>query len=393
MNYQLNYTDAERLCAAYKDFNFYKTMHRIDGYTIVTFNYFLCEYKHFDKPLDESPEIKGHDMRGVTFVFDKDALGNDVNPRRFLMLKKFFNVNQVPETQLDLIKNKKIKHITSKEDGSLVTFMQLPNGKVFAKTQAGFTNEQSITALHLYETQKGIKEFVNTALKENYTPLFEYISFDNRIVLKYTIKELRLIGIRDNGDGEFYSAADLPLKNFDIPSVSVLPMLNFDELERLVHTAEDIEGVVVEFEDGQLVKWKTTWYFNLHGIRTVNIFREDYVIKNYLKETLDDAMQELNMTDDADAFRFVDKVKSAVNNWSEFIDKKVNELVELHKSYEKWGTFAFENRKAPFFSLGRTKIETPENYKSRKIDLMLRQTYHLNEAKFIVEKWKTDGNV
>ena len=394
MNYQINYKDAERLCAAYDNFNFYKTLHRIDGYTIATFNYFLCEYKHFDKPLDDSPEIKGHDMRGVTFVFDKDALGNDVNPKRFLMLKKFFNVNQVPETQLDLIKKKKIKHITSKEDGSLVTFMHLPNGKVFTKTQAGFTNEQSAAALNLYHSQKDIKKFVDMSLIRGFTPLFEYVSYDNRIVLKYSTKELRLIGMRDNEDGEFYSAASMTKlkENFDIPSVTTLPTMTFEELEHLVHTAEDMEGVVVEFEDGQLVKWKTTWYFNLHGIRTVNIFREDYVIKNYLKETLDDAMQELNMTDDADAFRFVDKVKGAVTNWSAFIDKKTDELAELYKTYEKWGTFAFENRKAPFFSLGRTKIETPENYKSRKIDFMLKQTYHLNEAKFIVEKWQKHGN-
>ena len=386
MDYQINLTDAERLCEVYKNFNFYKTMHRIDGYDIVTFNYFLCEFKHFDRPLDESPEIKGYDMQGVTFVFDKDAQGNNVNPRRFLMLKKFFNVNQVVETQLDLIKNKKIKHITLKEDGSLVTFMLLPNGNVFAKTRAGFTNEQTTNAMELYKNQIGVKHFVDISLRANYTPLFEYVSYDNRIVLQYSVKELRLIGIRNNVTGAFHSVANMR----QVPSivtVKVLSMMTFEELEYLVHTVKDIEGVVVEFEDGQLVKWKTSWYFNLHGIRTDNIFREDYIIKNYLNETLDDVTQEIKRIDNADIFIFIDNVINSVNNWSAFIDKTIDEFIEIYKSYEKWETFASEN-KSLFLGLIRIKIETPELYNKRKIDYMLKRTRHLKESKFIVEKWR-----
>jgi T4 RnlA family RNA ligase len=275
--YKLTYEDAELLCKVYKDFNFYKTMHMFGKYKVVTFNYFLCEYFHFNNPVFDRPDIKGYDMRGVTFVFNEDG----TLYRKFLMLPKFFNVNQVEETQMDKIYKKKIKSITSKEDGSLIAYMNLPNGEIFAKTQAGFTNDQSVAAMQLYHTQKDVKTFVDKSLLADCTPLFEYVSYDNRIVLKYDKKEVRLIGIRENDTHLYHSVSTMSKLHdvYDIPVVKTLPIMDFHELETMMNNSEDIEGVVVEFEDGQLVKWKTTWYFNLHGIRTVNIFREDFVIE------------------------------------------------------------------------------------------------------------------
>ena len=390
MNYQLTYEDALRICKAYKNFNFYKTEHMFGNYKVVTFNYFLCEYRYFVMPLREAPEINARDMRGVTFVFNEDG----TLYKRFLMLPKFFNVNQVEETQLNVLKTKKIKNVTIKEDGSLIAFMQLPNGEVFAKTQGGFTNDQSIIAMQLLNENynQDLKKFVNFALIMNFTPLFEYVSFDNRIVLKYSSRELRLIGVRDNETGQFLSAALAEVKEVhNVPHVKTMEVESLDELETLMKTSTDMEGVVVEFEDGQLVKWKTAWYFNLHGIRTVNIFREDFVIKNYLEETLDDAMQELNMTDDADAFKFVENVKSAVTNWSNHIEEIVDALVADYNStfyFNNWSKFASDKHKSAYFGFARKKIENPNEYLKYKIGYMLNAAKHLYEAKHIVEKWK-----
>jgi T4 RnlA family RNA ligase len=357
------------------------------NYKVVTFNYFLCEYKNFVKPLENEPNINGLDMRGVTFVFNEDG----TLYKRFLMLKKFFNVNQVEETQLSLLKSKKIKSVTVKEDGSLIAFMQLPNKSVFAKTQAGFTNEQSSAAMQLYNHQKGVKKLVDEALEVGMTALFEYVAYDNRVVLKYATKELRFIGVRDNKYGEYISAAEMVNDSLSIvPHVKTMKFNSLNEIDELMKTTTDMEGVVVEFEDGQLVKWKTAWYFNLHGIRTVNIFREDFVIKNYLEGTLDDATQELNMTDDADAFKFIDIVKRAVGNWAINIEENVDALVADYNTsfyFGHWSKFATDKHKSKFFGLARTKIETPEMYNKKKVGYMLNATKHLFDAKYIVEKW------
>lgn len=388
MNYLITYEDALKICEAHKNFNFYKTEHRIDDYRIVTFNYFLCDYKMFANPLRDESGINAFDVRGVTFVFDKNGV-----PTRFLMLKKFFNVNQIEDTQLDVLRTKKIKHVTIKEDGSLIAFMNLPNGTIFAKTQAGFTNEQSSNAMQLYNHQKGIKEFVDDALEAGMTPLFEYVAYDNRIVLKYAQKELRLIGIRDNDNGNYFSAAEMLYLNerYGIPAVKTMEVNSLDELEKMMKTTTDMEGVVVEFDDEQLVKWKTVWYFNLHGIRTMNIFREDYVINNYLTEKLDDVTQELNMNDDADAFKFIDRVKNSVNNWSNYIEDEVNKLVDAYNSsfyFNNWAKFATDKHKSGFFGLARKKIELPEEYNKYKINFMLNAAKHLHEAKHIIEKYE-----
>jgi T4 RnlA family RNA ligase len=389
MAYKLTYEDALRLCKAYKDFNFHKTEHMFGGYKVTTFNYFLCDYRNFSMPLQEDPSINAMDMRGVTFVFNEDG----TLYKRFLMLKKFFNVNQVEETQLSLLKSKKVKYVTIKEDGSLIAFMNLPNGEVFAKTQAGFTNEQSVNAMMLYKNQKGIKEFVDDALEAGFTPLFEYVSYDNRIVLKYATKELILIGVRDNKYDTYISAHEMVNsgKDLQIPYIKPVNIESLDKLEDMMKTLSDMEGVVVEFEDGQLVKWKTVWYFNLHGIRTVNIFREDFVIRNYLEETLDDVTQELNMTDDADAFKFIEDVKGAVVNWANHIEENVNKLVEDYNTtfyFNNWAKYATDKHKSAFFGLARKKIEKPEEYIQYKIGYMLNAAKHLYDAKHIVEKWQ-----
>jgi len=106
MNYLITYEDALKICEVYKNFNFYKTETLIDGYKVVTFNYFICDYNMFANPLKDGSGINAFDMRGVTFVFNEDG----TLYKRFLMLKKFFNVNQVAETQYDVLKNKKIKN-------------------------------------------------------------------------------------------------------------------------------------------------------------------------------------------------------------------------------------------------------------------------------------------
>jgi len=198
VKYLLTYEDGMKLVKAYNDFNFSFSEYMLDDYRVVTFTYFLCDFNHFERPLKEAPYIKGYDMRGTTFVFNKDGSLY----KRYLMLPKFFNLNQVENTLYDVVKNKKIKRITEKEDGSLIAVMKLPNGTLFPKTIGSFNNEQSIGAQKILDDNKNLRDFIADSLFLGYTPLFEYVSWDNRIVLKYSKPELRFIGVRDNINGD-----------------------------------------------------------------------------------------------------------------------------------------------------------------------------------------------
>jgi hypothetical protein len=53
-------------------------------------------------------------MRGICFIFNTDGSLF----KRFLLLEKFFNLNQVPESMYSIVKDYKIKAISNKEDGS-----------------------------------------------------------------------------------------------------------------------------------------------------------------------------------------------------------------------------------------------------------------------------------
>ncbi len=393
MKYLITYEDGLKLIEAYDDFNFSKSEFMLEGYKVVTFTYFLCEFKHFESPLKENTKIKGYDMRGATFVFNKDGSLY----KRFLMLPKFFNLNQVENTLYSAVKNKKIIGVAEKEDGSLIAVMKLPNGSLFPKTIGSFENDQTEGARKILDDNENLRYFIKSTLDTDYTPLFEYVSWDNRIVLKYSKPELRFIGVRDNISGDFVSAKFFPIWANDIKSTEIIENVSLDELIEKSKVEEDKEGWVVQFEDGQMIKIKTEWYFNLHGIRTMNVFREDWVIKNYLEEKLDDITAQLDKKEDVDAFLFIDHVKLAVDNYIKTIDEGVDRLVKIYEEeYDsKWHYFAKFNNKEAFFGLTVNAIQRPTEYNKRKLDFIINKTKHLKKAQFFVEKWagKSDGLV
>ena len=198
--------------------------------------------------------------------------------------------------------------------------------------------------------------------------------------------------MRDNITGTYYSASEIH-DSFIPKDMKKVEEGNgtLDSLIEEAKTAEGKEGWVIKFTDDQLIKLKNAWYFKLHGLRTQDINREDYVIKNYLTETLDDVMTQLDPVEDSDAFAFVNGVTKAIDNYIIYIDQTVQELVNAYNSsfyFGHWAKFATDKHKAAFFGLARTKIEHPENYQNKKKEIILALTYHLKQAKQIVEKWK-----
>ena len=385
MKYLLTYEDGMKLVKAYDDFNFSFSEYMLDDYKVVTFTYFLCDFKHFETPLKEATHIKGYDMRGTTFVFNKDGTIHS----RFLMLPKFFNLNQVENTLYSNVKHKKIRTVTDKADGSLIAVMRLPNKKLFTKTIGSFDNEQSNAAMEILKADHILELFCRVQLDAGYTPLFEYVSWSNRIVLKYSKPELRLIGARNNKTGAYISADGFKGIDERITIVDSFKNVTLDELIARAEVEEDKEGWVVEFEDGQMIKVKTEWYFNLHGIRTMNIFREDWVIKNYLEEKLDDIVSQLDEKEDEDAFKFVDRVKLAVDNYIKVMDENVEKLIKVYETEYKstWHYFAKFNNKEAFFGVAVIAIQRPEQYNKRKIDFIINKTKHLKKAQSFVDKW------
>lgn len=189
------YDECVSLCST--ESPFYETSNIVDGFIVKTFNYRMAQASDFDDP-------KAREMRGITFVFDKDG----TLYKRYILLDKFFNLNQVPNTMYSVVKDYKIKSISNKEDGSIASFIKLPNGKIIGKSKIGFDNIQCAGINRIYKKNTDIKNFVNWAIDNDLVAIFEYVAPHNRIVLKYNDEELILLKIRDNNTGAYLNIKD-----------------------------------------------------------------------------------------------------------------------------------------------------------------------------------------
>jgi len=310
----LSYNEALALTIG-KDAPFYESKLFVDNFSVSIFNYRLAMYSDF---IDND----AFEMRGLTFVFNSDGSLF----KRYLLLHKFFNLNQVEETQYSLIKDLKIKSIHNKEDGSIASFIRLPNGDVIGKSKMSFESGQALGMNRLYKSNSDLKRFVDWSLDNDLVAIFEYVAPTNRIVLKYSDEELILLRLRDNKTGEYL---DLSKYSDKIGSVKVAPsdVGTLDELVELSHSVEDKEGWIIEFTNGLFIKIKTTWYINLHSLCTNDIYRENILIGCILDNTIDDIIGQIPETE-VEAHERIDKIINVVKH---SVAEKVTDIL---KSYD-----------------------------------------------------------
>jgi len=333
-HYLPTYEDCVEMCAK-EDSAFYESKFVIDGFNISVFNYRLYQYKDFVTPLESKPNVKAYEMRGLTFVFNQDG----TLFKRFLLLEKFFNLNQVPESMYSIVKNYKIKWINNKEDGSIASFIKLPNGKVLGKSKMGFDNEQANGINRIYKTRTDVKTFVDWCLQNDITAIFEYVSPANRIVLRYLDEDLILLRMRDNTTGKH-----LDIKNYlnKIGTIKIAPFeddnKDLDSLVEVIAKQVDKEGVIVQTENEYgrdfFFKIKTPWYMELHGLLTNDIYREHIIIGYILDDKIDDILGQIP-EDEKEAHERIEKIITVVKR---VIDEKVQDIKKSYQVYLDMGS-------------------------------------------------------
>jgi RNA ligase len=341
------YEQAVELCSGSgKEATFYESKMVVDGFNVSVFNYRLAQYKDFANPIPDKPELKGYEMRGLTFIFNKD--GSLFN--RYVLLEKFFNLNQVPESLYSVVKNYKIKFVNNKEDGSIASFVKLPNGKIIGKSKMGFDNDQADGINRVYKTNKEVKSLVDWALNNNIVPIFEYVAPNNRIVLRYPSEELILLRLRDNATGKH-----IDIRNHldKVGSIRVAPfeddVRDLDHLVELTATQVDKEGSIVTCEDEHgrdfFFKLKTPWYCERHGLLTEDLYREHIIIGYILDDKIDDILGQIP-EDEKEAHIRINKIIDIVKK---SISDKVSEIEKAYEQFVKSGIskkdYAINHRK------------------------------------------------
>ena len=336
--YQIpTYEQAVRMCSR-EGSPFYESKMVVKGFPISVFNYRLAQYSDFITPIIDDPQLKAYEMRGLTFVFNLD--GSLFN--RYILLEKFFNLNQTPESMYSVVKNYKIKFVNNKEDGSIASFVRLPNGEVCGKSKMGFDNDQANGINRIYRTNPSIKKLVDWSLSNGIGTVFEYVAPTNRIVLRYDTEELILLRLRDNSTGKHLNLRDYLDQ---IGSVKIAPFRDdfrdLDHLMELIAVEIDREGDVVQAEDEHgkdfFFKVKTPWYNERHGLLTNDIYRDHVIIGYILDDKIDDVLGQIP-EDEKEAHERIHKIISVVKK---SITDKMSEINKLYDLFVSTG----KNRK------------------------------------------------
>ena len=253
-----------------------------EGFTVI--NYVVAYPETFAMHgLDDLGGAIRRECRGIIFGEDGYIMSRPFH--------KFFNVNERDETQAHVLDMTAAHVIMEKMDGSMIRPVRL-NGMVRLATKMGITDiaeeaEQLLTGRQL--------DWLDTVMLTGVTPLFEYISPTNKIVIEYSEPQLVLLAMRNNVTGNYYMPHYTPFE--------VVPQYGSVEggLSDYITRAREMqgrEGDIIRFANGHMLKVKNDWYVRIH--KTKDIVRVDRnIVELVLNEELDDILPLLDAPDRA----------------------------------------------------------------------------------------------
>lgn len=106
-------------------------------------------------------------------------------------------------------------------------------------------------------------------INKDYTPLFEWCSYKQQIIVSYPEDMLVLTAIRNNATGEYVRFPEMheSAAKFSIPVTKPMTVSFGDQYKTLgqlldhVKSTTGLEGFVLAFDNGEFYKLKTEWYF------------------------------------------------------------------------------------------------------------------------------------
>jgi T4 RnlA family RNA ligase len=377
----LNYNDCEKIVK--HNSSFIEKGDVINGYLISQYSYRLANFSDFLRPLT-SNSIEAFEMRGICFVHKNN--NNLFDNTRYIMLNKFFNVNQTERWMYKDIKDKEIDYVQEKVDGSLIRFIRLPNDIVIAKTIYSFESEQAIEADKIYKSNENLRRFVDFTLDHNIAAMFEFTSPYNQIVVKYNNEDLKLLAMRRESDGKYFTRQQIEYysKTYNISIAEFCDNLTLDEYIEKSKYETGIEGWVITFRDGQKVKVKTKWYLSLHRIMTSVINRENDIIYAILEGSSDDLIASLH-EDDIENRNKVSILTSKVTNYLYNSADEIYSIIENnYKGNRK--DFAIRFKENKFFSIMMKCLDLDyEKIVELVIEYIKKNTKNLYDAKKFIE--------
>lgn len=310
-----------------------------NGYTVVC--YMVQDEDTFSGPnADFAAEC-----RGITFNREGKIAARTMH--------KFFNIGQDPTVRPEVINWNDVVRIMDKRDGSMITPV-LVDGKIKCKTKKSFDTKEAALADELIGGDEAKSAWVLRLLKAGFTPTFEITSPKFPIVLLYDKDELTLLHVRDNVSGRYLSEADILAMKSPFPVVENIINefkdergVSWDLMKTAAETREGIEGWVIQFHNGEMVKLKTQWYCDLHHSVTFTRWRD--IARSVVADQSDDLKAAFTLTG-----RSIEPILQVERNIKRLIDlsrsaaemtahagiahnKTAKEMALMHKDHPLFG--------------------------------------------------------
>lgn len=310
---------------------------RHDNVTVV--NYILSSTETFPTDISLKSKIR-RECRGL--IFDNKT-GNII--RR--PLHKFFNVGERESTQINNVNFSEQHDILEKLDGSMIA--PFYNGeKMYFGTKAGFSEVADFANSFVGRNSK-YTSFSDQLILYNFTPIFEYVSKNNKIVLKYSEENMYLLAIRNIFSGEYldYETMKKWANIYDIPLVNRHNThgKSINEIFQIIKDSTDEEGIVIRFPH-EMMKVKCDWYVAIHKAKEKILF-DRHIVEMILNEDIDDIKSHL----DEDDRKSIDEFENSF--WKHFkeIKYRVDDMLMMYPDKTEFGRFHKNNYSSFYQSL------------------------------------------
>lgn len=277
---------------------------------------------HVFPPIDSSEfAALARELRGITF----DATTGELLSRPY---QKFFNAGEREEVLAQHIPFDDPHHVLEKLDGSMIHAFIAPDGDLVFATRWGVTPiARQAFEWHAGSDGGGAGRAALTDLaKSGFTPIFEWTSPDNIVVVRHDRPALTLTAIRHRETGTYVAYDQLPghAAALQVPLVEASGTVGHWErfVERAVAETEG-EGYVIRFADGHMLKIKNAIYARVHKFKA-NLAREKDAAEIVISGALDDMLPHLTTVERALLENYRDRVFARLTEHATLLDSAVS---------------------------------------------------------------------
>ncbi len=295
--------------------------------------FFAVDYLYMDGERSFGSMISSEHMSVEQAQLRRECRGIKFNTHGEIIARpyhKFFNYGQLREVDSLHVDWSRPHLILDKLDGSMIHSV-LVEGDFQFMTRKG-VGDVAPPALDYARHRSGIpyERFCRDLMLDGFTPMFEWCSRLNTIVIDHPVDQLILTGVRHMIDGSYmgYEQMQTYAARYGVPVVKAFgtDVGEIDAFVARVKGLMDAEGFIVRFLDtGEMLKFKADDYLRLHGAKS-NMSSEKHMLSVILNNAEDDLIGSLNLDSDRQAISgYAQVVRQMVRVLCERIDVVIEE--------------------------------------------------------------------